>query len=69
MFEAVASHHDNAKLGKIAQPVRVAITGGAISPGIYETMVAIGRQRCLPRLAEAITLMRQRAAAAEQRGD
>lgn len=69
VFEAVASHHDNAKLGKIAQPVRVAITGGAISPGIYETMVAIGRQRCLPRLAEAITLMRQRAAAAEQSGD
>ena len=68
VFEAVASHHDNAKLGKIAQPARVAITGGAVSPGIYETMVAIGPQRCLPRLAEAISLMRQRAAEAEQSG-
>ncbi len=61
-FEAVAAHHDNAKLGKIAQPVRVAITGGPTSPGIYETMVVIGRHRCLPRLAVALDLIRRRAA-------
>ena len=66
VFETVSAHHDNAKLGKIAQPVRVAVTGGPISPGIYETMVAIGRRRCMPRLADAIALMRERAAAAEQ---
>jgi glutamyl-tRNA synthetase len=65
VFEAVASHHDNVKLGKIAQPVRVAVTGGPISPGIYETLIAIGRERCMPRLAEALTIMRERAAAAQ----
>lgn len=63
VFEAVAVHHDNVKLGKLAQPVRVAVTGGAVSPGIYETLVAIGRERCLPRIADAIALMQQRAAA------
>jgi glutamyl-tRNA synthetase len=68
VFEAVAVHHDNVKLGKLAQPVRVAVTGGAVSPGIYETLVAIGRERCLPRIADAITLMRQRADAAAVAG-
>jgi len=62
VFEAVAAHHGNVKLGKIAQPVRVAVTGGPISPGIYETMATIGRQRCLPRLEHALELMRARAA-------
>ncbi|MDP6978644.1 MAG: glutamate--tRNA ligase [Myxococcota bacterium] len=61
VFEAVAAHHDNVKLGKIAQPVRVAVTGGPISPGIYETMIVIGRSRCLPRLERAIEVMRERA--------
>jgi glutamyl-tRNA synthetase len=64
VFEAVAVHHDNVKLGKLAQPIRVAITGGAVSPGIYETMVAIGRDRCLSRIADAISLMQKRAESA-----
>ncbi|MCP4040114.1 MAG: glutamate--tRNA ligase [bacterium] len=64
VFEAVAASHENVKLGKIAQPVRVAITGGPVSPGIYETMVAIGQQRCLPRIESALALMRERAAQA-----
>ncbi len=62
-FEATAAEHENVKLGKLAQPVRVAVTGGPVSPGIYETLVAIGRERCLPRIAEALVLMRERAAA------
>lgn len=65
IFEAVAAQHDDVKLGKIAQPVRVAITGGPVSPGIYETMVAIGHTRCMERLAVALDLMRKRAADAE----
>jgi glutamyl-tRNA synthetase len=69
VFEAVAARHDDVKLGKLAQPVRVAVTGGPVSPGIYETMVAIGRHRCLPRLAAAIALMRKRADAADRGGE
>jgi glutamyl-tRNA synthetase len=62
-FEATAAEHENVKLGKLAQPVRVAVTGGPVSPGIYETLVAIGRERCLPRIRDALELMRERAAA------
>ncbi len=42
------------KLGKIAQPVRVALSGRAASPGIYEIMAIIGRERVLARLRKAI---------------
>ncbi|MEE8574105.1 MAG: glutamate--tRNA ligase [Thermodesulfobacteriota bacterium] len=42
------------KLGKLAQPVRVALTGGTVSPGIFETITALGREKTLERLAKAI---------------
>jgi len=38
------------KLGKIAQPVRVALTGTSVSPGIFETMEALGKEGTLGRL-------------------
>jgi len=42
-------------LGKIAQPVRVAVTGGTISPPIDATLALLGRERSLARLDGAIT--------------
>ena len=42
------------KLGKIAQPVRVALTGGTVSPGIFETIEALGREKTLERLKRAL---------------
>ncbi len=41
-------------LGKIAQPLRVAVTGSTISPPIDMTLEMIGRERTLARLAAAI---------------
>jgi glutamyl-tRNA synthetase len=38
------------KFGKIAQPLRVVLTGGTASPGIYEVMTVLGRERVLHRL-------------------
>jgi glutamyl-tRNA synthetase len=38
------------KLGKLAQPVRVAITGGTVSPPIDMTIVLVGRERTIERL-------------------
>lgn len=40
------------KLGKVAQPLRAALTGRTISPGIFEVMVLIGRDEALARLAD-----------------
>ena len=42
------------KLGKIAQPVRVALTGTTVSPGIFEIIAALGKERVLARLSAAI---------------
>ena len=42
------------KLGKVAQPIRVAITGGTISPPIDITLTLIGKERVLARLQKAI---------------
>lgn len=42
------------KLGKVAQPVRVALTGSTVSPGIYEVIDVLGRDVTLARLAAGI---------------
>ncbi|GLQ57809.1 glutamate--tRNA ligase [Devosia nitrariae] len=42
------------KLGKIAQPLRAAITGRTVSPGIFEVMVLIGKDDSLSRLSDQI---------------
>ena len=41
-------------LGKIAQPVRVAVTGTAVSPPIDATLALLGRERSLARLDAAL---------------
>jgi glutamyl-tRNA synthetase len=45
---------DGLKMGKLAQPLRVALTGGTVSPGIYEVMEMLGKERTLTRLRAGI---------------
>ncbi len=40
--------------GKIFQPMRVALTGVAATPGIFDVLLAIGRERSLARLDAAV---------------
>ncbi len=42
------------KLGKLAQPVRVALTGKTASPGIYDVILLLGKETTLTRLKNAI---------------
>jgi glutamyl-tRNA synthetase len=42
------------KLGQLAQPVRVALTGGTVSPGIYEVIAVLGKDRTIARLRAAL---------------
>ena len=51
-FQRVIAKH-GMKLGTLAQPVRVAVTGGTVSPGIYEVLDVLGRERALARLRVA----------------
>lgn len=41
-------------LGKLAQPVRVAVTGTTVSPPLFETMALLGRERTLRRIDAAL---------------
>jgi glutamyl-tRNA synthetase len=49
------SEKSGAGLGKIAQPLRVAVSGGSVSPPIDQTLAVLGREQTLARLKRAIT--------------
>ncbi len=53
LFRTMVEKYD-IKLGKLAQPVRVALTGGTQSPGIFEVIDVIGRDKTIKRLKSAI---------------
>ncbi len=42
-------------MGKVGQPLRVAVTGGSFSPPIDETVAIIGRETSLARISKAIS--------------
>ena len=42
------------KMGQLAQPVRVALTGRTASPGLFDVMEVLGRERTLLRLRKGI---------------
>jgi glutamyl-tRNA synthetase len=46
------------KPGKIFQPIRVAITGTSVSPGIFESLAALGRDESLARIDSALVRLR-----------
>ena len=48
------------KLGKIAQPVRVALTGRTASPGIFEVAAIIGKDKVMSRLRKSIQYIERR---------
>jgi glutamyl-tRNA synthetase len=52
------------KLGKIAQPVRVAVAGRAVSPPIDVTLALLGRDKTLARLDRALDHIRRHSPAA-----
>ena len=45
------------KLGKLAQPVRVALTGGTVSPGIYDVIEVMGRDKVIQRIDAAVAMI------------
>jgi glutamyl-tRNA synthetase len=46
------------KPGKVYQPVRVAITGTSVSPGIFDSLAVLGREESLARIEAAIGRLR-----------
>jgi glutamyl-tRNA synthetase len=54
---AVRGHAEvtGVKLGQLAQPLRAALTGAAVSPGLFEVMALLGRQEVLDRIGDVAT--------------
>jgi len=50
------------KMGKLAQPLRVAVTGTGISPSIDDTLRLLGQEKSLNRLRKGIEFIENRAA-------
>jgi glutamyl-tRNA synthetase len=57
-FKAVVDQ-TGLKLGQIAQPVRVALTGKTASPGIFEVSAILGKDKVISRLQKAIRYIRE----------
>ena len=49
------------KMGKVAMPLRVAVTGGAPSPSLDLTMSLVGQAACLRRITKALDYIKKRA--------
>ncbi len=45
-----ADQHADGKLGTIAQPLRIAVSGGTVSPAIFDTLAILGRPSVLNRI-------------------
>jgi glutamyl-tRNA synthetase len=58
VFRLIIKRH-NIKLGNLAQPVRVAMTGNTESPGIFEVLGIVGREKTLRRLDKAIETIKE----------
>ena len=56
-FSSVCWRSFGLKLGQLAQPVRVALTGGTVSPGIYEVIAVLGKARTVERLNRAVAMI------------
>jgi glutamyl-tRNA synthetase len=57
IFNQIADKY-TLSLGQIAQPHRVALTGGTASPGIYEVIANLGKERVLQRLRDAVAFIK-----------
>jgi glutamyl/glutaminyl-tRNA synthetase len=47
---------EGAKIGAVAQPIRIALSGAAATPGLYETLVALDKADVLRRLDRALSM-------------
>ena len=48
------------KLRKLAQPLRVALTGKTASPGIFEVMEVLGREKVIERISKAVSHIKKK---------
>jgi len=54
-FRKLADEATGGKLGKVAQPVRLALTGTTVSPSLFEVISILGREEVIRRLDRALS--------------
>lgn len=59
LFQAGLKKFD-IKMGDIIQPIRVAVTGTNVSPGIYDVLDLLGRERILARIERTLQLLAEK---------
>jgi glutamyl-tRNA synthetase len=47
------------KMGDVVNPLRVAVTGQGVGPGLYDCLVILGRETCRARIARALEMLQQ----------
>ena len=50
---------EDIKIGQLFMPIRIAVTGSSISPGLFETIFVLGKQRTLTRLNSALKFLKE----------
>lgn len=60
MIRAFAAEKGWEKLGPVVHPVRVALTGKTVGPGLFELMSVLGPERMTHRLERALEMVRRR---------
>ena len=54
LLKGYADEHADGKLGSVAQPLRIAVSGTTISPAIFETLFILGREAALNRIERCL---------------
>ena len=54
VVQSYAQKHADGKLGKVAQPLRIAVSGGTISPAIFDTLEILGKKSVLARVERCL---------------
>ena len=49
------------KMGDVVNPIRVAVTGQGVGPGLYDCLVILGRETCRARIRQALEMLQQAA--------
>jgi glutamyl-tRNA synthetase len=52
--------HSGLKMKAVAQPLRVALTGSTVSPGLFEVMEVLGKEKTVERIKRALAYIRER---------
>ena len=59
VVDKYSKEHANGKLGKVAQPLRIAVSGSTVSPAIFETLAILGREAVVNRITRCLANRQQ----------